>query len=158
MNKSNYKRTRAGVMAIKKFIARHMKVTDRDLDNVRLDNYLNNEMWFRGSRKPPAKIKVIARKEGDIVRVELAEMPDKWKFAKARHERKNKKAEKKAVLPKKKEEKEDKTESAEEKKDEQEKAKSVAVAGEKQMEMQAKTDKHVAKGKAPQIKRLALKK
>lgn len=154
MKKSSHKKTRASVMAVKKFIARHMKVADRNLDNVRLDNYLNNELWARGGKTPLTKIKVIAKREGDVVRVELAEMPDKWKFEKIKHDRRHKKSDKKVV--EKKEEKEEKTD--EEKKDEKEKEKSVAVAGEKQMEMQAKADKHVSKGKAPEIRRLALKK
>lgn len=142
-------------MAIKKFIARHMKIADRDLDKVKLDNYLNNELWFRGSKKPLAKIKVIAKRDGDVVRVELAEMPDKWKFEKIKHEKRHKKADKKVT--EKKEEKEEKT--AEEKKDEKEKESAVAQVREKQAEMQAKADKHAVMDKSPKVQpRLALKK
>ena len=49
---ANYRRTGRAVKAIKKFIAKHMKVPDRDLDKVKLDMYLNNELWFRGRKKP----------------------------------------------------------------------------------------------------------
>src|SRR3989338_703162 len=77
---ANYRRTGKAIKAIKQFIARHMKVPDRDVEKVKLDVYLNQEIWFRGRKKPPAKIKVRARKEGEIVKVELAEMPEHWKF------------------------------------------------------------------------------
>ncbi len=159
MQKPRYKRTRASVQGIKKFVAKHMKVEDRDLDKVKLDIYLNNELWFRGCKKPPAKIKVIVKKQGDIVRVELAEMPEKWKFAKARHEKKHKKIDKK---PAKKEEKlEEKIEKTEEeKKDESEKAKAVADVREKQAEQQSKVQKQAEKSmRSPKMQhRKALKK
>src|SRR3989338_6180265 len=77
---ANYRRTGKAIKEIKKFIARHMKVPDRDVEKVKLDVYLNQEILFRGRKKPPAKIKVRARKEGEIVKVELAEMPEHWKF------------------------------------------------------------------------------
>jgi len=84
-------------------------------------------------------------------------MPDKWKFEKAKHERRHKKAEKKVVLPKKQEEKEEKSE--EEKKDEKAKGQAVADVREKQAEVQTKAGKHVSKDKSPKVQpRLALKK
>ena len=46
----SYKRTRKAIVAIKEFIARHMRVYDRDLDKIKIDSYLNNEIWARGSR------------------------------------------------------------------------------------------------------------
>ena len=51
-----YKRAAKSVKAVKKFIARHMRVPERDADKVKLDVYLNNELWFRGSRKAYNKI------------------------------------------------------------------------------------------------------
>ncbi|OIO80142.1 hypothetical protein AUJ84_04475 [Candidatus Pacearchaeota archaeon CG1_02_32_132] len=156
MNKPSYKRTRASVMAIKKFIARHMKIVDRDEKKVKIDRYLNNELWFRGAKTPFSKIKVIARRDGENVIVELAEMPEKLKFAKIKDERRHKKDDKKKEKAERPEDKIEKTE--EEKKEEKEKAKSVAIAGEKQAEMQAKEQKHMTKLKTPQIKRMALKK
>lgn len=155
MNKARYKRTRASVIAVKKFIARHMKVADRDLDKVKIDSYLNNEMWFRGAKTPFSKIKVIAKKEGEIVRVELADMPEVTKFEKAKHEKRHKKGEK-TIIPKREEKEEARTEA--EIKEEKEKEKSVAVAGEKQMEAQAKAEKHTSRDRAPEVRRLALKK
>ena len=64
-----------------------MKIRDRDLNKIKIDTYLNEALWFRGIRKPPHKIKVRVVKEGEIVRAELANMPAKLKFKKAREER-----------------------------------------------------------------------
>jgi ribosomal protein L31E len=152
-----YKRTAKGVKAIKEFIAKHMRVVDRDTSKVKLDVYLNNELWFRGAKHTYNKIKVRAKKEGEIVRVELVLEPEKIKFLKARQEKIHKKTEKKEVKPEeKKETLEEKTE--EEKKDESEKEKSAAQSKEKFAEQAAKAQKHTVKGKEPVIQRKALKK
>src|SRR3989338_3997715 len=92
-----YERAGKAIKAIKIFIAKHMKVPDRDVDNVRLDVYFNNDIWFRGRKYPPAKVKVKATKEGDIVRVTFADstMPDAVKFIKAKNENRLKSIEKK---------------------------------------------------------------
>ncbi len=156
MKVANYKRGRRSVMTIKSFIAKHMRVVDRDLDKVKLDKYLNNEIWFRGARSPPSKIKVRAIKEGDIVRVQLAEMPAIVKFAKAREERLHKKIDKKKVEVKTEEKKDERTE--EEKKEEVAKEKSVQDAQTKALDTAAKTQKHVTKAKGESFHRMALKK
>jgi large subunit ribosomal protein L31e len=153
---ANYERAGKAIKEIKKFIARHMKVADRDVSKVKLDQWLNQEVWFKGKKKPPAKIKVRAIKEGDIVRVELAELPEFVRFEKAKRERIHKPAEKPVVQPESEEKKEEKTE--EEKKDETEKAKAVADVREKQAEQQAKQQKHLTKAKEPGFHRMALKK
>ena len=152
---ANYRRAGRAAKAIKKFIAKHMKVADRDVDNVKLDRYLNQEIWFRGRQRPPAKIKVRARKEGDIVKVELAELPDHWKFVKQKAERKHKPSEKPKAQSEKKEV-EEKTE--EEKKSEIEKEKSVAEVRALEAKQDAKVAKHTTKVKESTFHRLALKK
>src|SRR3989338_4001819 len=100
-----FKKTPKAVKTIKEFLVKHMKVYDR---------YLNKYLWFRGIRKPPYKVKVRARKEGEIVKVELVDLPEKLKFKKAREEKreqkgaetaKKKKEEKKPELKKPDEEK-----------------------------------------------------
>ena len=156
MKVSRYKRTARSVKAIKEFIAKHMKIPDRDVSKVRLDIYLNNELWFRGCKKPFAKVKVRAKKDGDLVRVELVDVPEKVQFARARHDKLHKKAvEKKA--PKTEEKKEEKSE--EEKKVESEKVKSVEKAHEKIAEKAAKAQKHTtASTTASRAQRKALKK
>jgi large subunit ribosomal protein L31e len=85
LNVPQYRRTGKSIKAIKIFIAKHMKVAERDIKNVKLDVYFNNELWFRGRASPPSKIKVKAIKENGIVRVELADVPEYVKFLKAKH-------------------------------------------------------------------------
>ncbi len=70
-----YKRANKAVKAIKEFLAKHMKIRDRDLKKIKIDRYLNEEIWFRGIRKPPSRIKVKAVKENDVVKAELYELP-----------------------------------------------------------------------------------
>jgi large subunit ribosomal protein L31e len=164
---ARYKRTSKSVKAIKEFIARHMRVPDRDTGKVKLDVYLNNELWFKGSNNPPTKIKVraVKEKEGDV-RVELVEIPENVKFLKAKQEKRHKKVEKKKEeKPAVKEKLEDKIEekkegekTEEDKKEEKEKEKSVEQAQIKAAEQAAKVQKHVVKGKEPQVQRKALKK
>src|SRR3989344_4832699 len=94
LNVPHYERTGKAIKVIKKFIAKHMKIAERDIDKVKLDIYLNNELWFKGRANPPAKVKVKATKEGEIVKVTFVEIPEHVKFLKARHEKIHKKSEK----------------------------------------------------------------
>ena len=150
-----YKRAGKAVKAIKQFIAKHMKVADRDFDKVKLDVYFNNEVWFRGRASPPAKVKVRAVKEGEIVKVTFSEMPSHVAFLKSKHDKFRQKGEKKEI-PKAEEKKEEKTE--EQKKDETEKEKSVEQQNIQHAEQQAKAEKHLTPVKEPKIQRMALKK
>ncbi|MEK6893883.1 MAG: 50S ribosomal protein L31e [Nanoarchaeota archaeon] len=137
----SYKRTAKAVKAIKEFIAKHMKVTNRDLNLVKIDSYLNNEVWYRGSATPPARVTVKATKHGEEVKVTFVQDPEHVKFARQRHSNRNVKVTKTVTAPEVK--KEEKTE--EEKKIESEKEKSAAIANEKLAEAQVKEQKHVAK-------------
>ena len=156
---ANYRRAGRAIKEIKKFIARHMKVPERDVSKVKLDSFLNQEIWFRGRMKPPAKIKVRAIKEGDIVKVELAELPEHWKFVKDKKERKHKPAPKiektKKVTEEKSEEKMDEESGANA---EREKEKSVAEARALDAKHQASAQKHTTKVKETGFHRMALKK
>jgi len=141
-----YKRVPKAIKALKKFVARHMKVRDRDLKKIKIDKYLNEEMWFRGIKKPPHKIKVKAKKlENGNVIVELAELSEKAKWKKAKEEKLKKEAEKKKEKgeEKKTEEKEKKSEEGEE-----EKEKATIEAGLKEAGKKAKEVKHEVKAKA----------
>ena len=89
LNVPEYERTGKAIKVIKKFIAKHMKITDRDTDKVKLDVYFNNELWFKGRRHPPSKIKVKASKEGEIVKVSFVEEPAHVKFLKQKHGKKH---------------------------------------------------------------------
>jgi len=154
MKVRRHKRTPKAVKAVKQFIAKHMKVADRDLRNVRLDKWLNNELWFRGIKNPPHKIKVKAVKEGDIVKVTLLNIPERIKYAIER-ENKDEKLQDKKKKPVTEEKQEEK--SQEEKKEEKEKEASAMDAKELQAEMQAKEQKHIAKQKPIKSERIQIK-
>ncbi|MDO8623632.1 MAG: 50S ribosomal protein L31e [archaeon] len=151
-----YRRAGKAISAIKKFIVRHMKIRDGDENKVKIDRYLNEEIWHRGIKHPPVKIKVKATKEGENVIVELAVLPDVLKFKKAREEGREKKAEeKKKPVEKEKPQEEGQREKesadAEKKEDEKEKTKSVEEATEKMDKMDAKKMKHT---NVPKVKPL----
>ena len=171
-----YKRANKAIKAIKEFLVRHMKIRDRDLKKIKIDTYLNEEVWFRGIKKPPAKIKVKAIKIGDEVRVELVDYADKLKFKKLRQEKIEKEAKaivesKKKTLDKMKEAtqkvKKEEPEATEEEKTaplgvpqstesrgkEKEKKASVIEAGEKMQKEAAKKAKHEVVKSAKQPKR-----
>ncbi len=156
LNVPEYKRARQAVKAIKIFIAKHMKVPDRDVDKVKVDVYLNNEIWFRGRTKPPTRIRVKAKKVGDIVTVDFVETPQFVKFLKAKHQKMHKKSTKKPEVKEKHEHPEEKTE--EQKHDEKEKEKAVEQQNIKQAEQAVKEHKHLTPIKEPKINRMALKK
>ena len=96
-----YRRAAKAIKAIKEFLVRHMKIYDRDLKKIKIDKYLNEQIWFRGIKRPPHKIKVKAIKDGENVKVELVNFPDKLKFKKLREEKLEKTA-KDAIKKKKK--------------------------------------------------------
>ncbi len=139
LNVPHYRRAKKAVKTLKEFMVRHMKIRDGDTRKVKVNIHLNNEIWFRGIRKPLNKIKVKAKKIEDIVYVELADIPEVVKFKIAREEKR------KSSVGKKKEKKKEETkkEKVEEKEDEKaEKEASVKMAKEK-----VKSTKHTAQGK-----------
>lgn len=153
-----YKKTNKAIRTIKEFIAKHMKVPNRDLNKVKLDRYLNEFVWMRGIRNPPSKIKVKAIRDGEIIRVEVAELPGKIKFKKERLEKREKKAEESGK--KKKAEKEAARETpqeqeiaAEKKKEESEKKAAVVEAGKAMEKAAAKQQKHETRKTPKQPKR-----
>lgn len=152
-----YRRSAKAIKAIKAFVAKHMKVAERDVDKVKLDVYFNNEVWLRGKTNPPNKVKVKATKEGDIVKVTFVQMPERVKFQKAKNERLHQEAPKQAQTPAAAPKAEEKT--ADEKIAEKEKEASVAEAAQKQAKADAKAQKHVTKPEtAKQPQRMALQK
>lgn len=168
-----YKRANKAVKALKQFIARHMKIYDRDLRKIKIDIHLNNEIRFRGMRYPPAKIKVKATKheDGNVI-VRLVELPKHIEFEIARIARreteqieKGKEAEKKETAKAvEKAEKQAKEQTKEEKPSEdkigaKEKRESSKAATEQLEKQQAKKTKHTAGiKKEPIIQRKALQK
>ena len=102
LNVPHYKRAKKAVKTLKEFIVQHMLVRDRDLKKVKVNINLNNEIWFRGIKKPMNKIKVKAKKIDGIVYVELAEIPEYVGFKIAREAKKKVEAENaKVKMPKK---------------------------------------------------------
>lgn len=152
-----YKKTPKAIKTIKEFLVRHMKIYDRDLNKIKIDKYLNEMIWARGIKKPPIKIKVRAIKEGNIIRVELIEIPNKLRFKRLREEKREQKAEEIGKKKKEKVEKEEKPEEAkkteEEIKEEKEKVKAGEEAGKQIEKAAAKQMKHQAGGKTKQPKR-----
>jgi large subunit ribosomal protein L31e len=152
----SYKKANKAVKTIKEFLARHMKVADRDLDNVRIDKYLNEMIWHRGIKHPPAKIKVKAIKEDGIVRVTAVEYPTNLKFKKLRAEKlenKSKEVAKKKKSEKAEEEKVEVPQTEEKKIEEKEDKKSTVEAEEKIEKALAKEEKHTTVEKSPKEKK-----
>lgn len=142
-----YERSGRAIKAIKKFVAKHMKVPDRDVRNVKLDVYFNNEVWFRGRANPPSKVTVKVRKEGDIVRVEFVETPEYVKFLQSKHGKRHQKSDKKESRSETKSEVKEGTDSdgVDDKVAEKEKASATEQANMKEAKLDAKADKHTAK-------------
>ena len=153
-----YERWRIAIRTIRRFIAKHMKIPERDLTKVKLDVYFNNELWFRGRRKPPAKVKVMAIKENDIVKVNFVEIPERIKFLKSKVEKLHKKPEVKWKKPESKEESKPEEKPEEKKIEEKEKEQSVAEQRLKETEQQVKAEKHLTKKKETSYHRMALQK
>jgi len=154
-NTPQYKRVPKAIKVLKQFLAKHMKVDERDTDKIKLDMYLNLEMWHRGIRKPLAKIKVKARKfESGIVRVELVDIPEAIKWKMEKHKKQTDKVGKKEE--KKVEEIKEKTKD--EKNVEEEKKKSEVEAGLKMQEQEHKELKHVMNKEKPEVHRMAMQK
>lgn len=145
-----YKKANKAVKTIKEFLARHMKIYDRDLNKIKIDKYVNEAVWARGIKKPLHKVKVKAIKEGDIVRVELAEFSDKLKFKKAKEEQMMAKAEEGVKKKKPVEEEKPETKSEQDVKEEKEKKSAVVEAGAKGAKKATTQMKHQAGGKAKQ--------
>jgi len=181
LNVPQYRRAKKAVRLIKEFLARHMRVEDRDLRKVKVDIYLNNEVWFRGIKKPANKIKVKAVKRDGIVYAELAEIPDAVKFARMKNEKRLITAKLGKIKKKDKEKapngvpqggggkekvdgKEDDKDGdgVKDEKEEKEDRKAGAEKKEKEAKVESKVEKHTAKAKTGKqdkgmIQRKALK-
>jgi len=89
----NWKRTPKAVIALKQFLAKHMKAKE-----IRLGKEVNDLIWKNGIRNPPHKIKVnVSKNKEGVVTAEL--------FGLVKKEKKSKKEKKVAVKEAKKEKK-----------------------------------------------------
>lgn len=139
-----YRRAKKAISAIRKFLVRHMRVTDRDIKLVKIGKWLNEAVWARGIRNPPTKVKIKAMKYLDgHVEVELVELPKKAQFVKAREEKSKVAVQKKEEVKEKKKE-EVKPEEAEKLEHEKELLKQKTKAIEKEL-IKPKHDAHKGK-------------
>ena len=92
LRESKWKKSKKSVALVRNFLKRHMKT-----DDIKLDKSITEEIWKRGSHKPPTKIRIKAYE------TEGGEKDEKKKFVKAellgvvREEVKEKKEESKSV-------------------------------------------------------------
>ncbi len=167
-----YKKTPKAIKTIKEFLAKHMKVENRDLNKIKIDKDLNQFLWARGIRKHPSKIKVRTVKEGENVRVYLVDYPNNLKFKKLREEKLKQTAlerveSKKSMMQKMKEtlqkpaeEKDKNKDGVDDKKEVSEKEKATAEAAQKFQKEKAKESKRQTEKpkKATKPVRVALQK
>jgi len=89
---AKHKRAKRAVRAVREFLSRHMKAEMKD---IKIERWLNNELWRKGITKPAAKVKVKAVKdENGIVRAELFELPEFAKKIEAKLKAKEEKSKK----------------------------------------------------------------
>jgi large subunit ribosomal protein L31e len=121
-----YRRAKKAIRAMKEFLAKHMKVKDRELGKIKIDGWVNRAIWSRGIKNVPHKITVKATKYSDeTVQVELIGLPKSFKaedsFLKKKIEKakKREEAKKKEMEKKEKEKKAEKIEPKEDKSEEE---------------------------------------
>jgi large subunit ribosomal protein L31e len=169
-----YKKANKAIKTIKEFLARHMKVPDRDLNKIKLDLQINELIWQRGIKKPLHKIKVKVVKKDDLVLVSAVDIPDKIKFRHARIEKRESAAKealesKKTMMQKAKEsmkgsskveEEKDKDkdkDGVDDKVEEKEKKKSEEIANKTMEKQLAKEMKHTTQPKSGKEKAANIK-
>jgi len=154
LNVPHYRRAKKAVKTLKEFMVRHMNIRDGDTRKVKVNIHLNNEIWFRGIKKPLAKIKVRAKKVAGIVYVELAEVPKVVKFKIAREEKAKAASvmDKKGVkkVEKEKVEADKDKDGVDDKKEEDERKKAGAEKAASAAKEKSKSLKHTAQGKHAQ--------
>ncbi|MBI5158841.1 50S ribosomal protein L31e [Candidatus Micrarchaeota archaeon] len=115
-------RAKRAVKELRSFIARHMKASE---EKVKINNEVNSLLFACGMKKPPRRLKLRAKKDGEgavvVSLVNSTEKPEAKKEEKAKKEKKQKpskpKQEKKPVEEKPKE-KENKNEGVQAEKNE----------------------------------------
>jgi len=140
-----YKRAKKAVKTIKVFLAKHMKVSERNIKKVKIDSWVNHAVWVRGIKKPPQKINVKAIKDSEgNVKVEFVGLPPKFKIEEEKLKKKIEKSKKKEEVKekeRKKLEEEKKRKKEEEKKKTGEKEKAEEKEEKKEKEETEKEEK-----------------
>jgi large subunit ribosomal protein L31e len=95
-----YKRAKKAVRAIREFLSRHMKV---EMANVKIEKYLNLELWKHSIKHPPSRVKVnVTKDDKGVVRAELFGAPKEEKKVEAPKKAPAKKEAPKEAAPEKK--------------------------------------------------------
>lgn len=149
-----WKRAKKAIKAIRKFLARHMKVPERDESKIKIDVWVNRAIWIRGAKKPPYKITVKAIKDKDgNVKVEFVGLPRKYKVEEEmllkKIEKERKKREEKEKAKKKKEEEKKKEEVKKKEKERKEKKKEEEV---KEKILRKETEEKIKPKELTQVK------
>ena len=71
---ARWRRAEKAVNTVRSFVVQHAKAED-----VKVGRWLNEAIWKRGAKNPPARVRVDVKKEDDYVMVELTELPRKAK-------------------------------------------------------------------------------
>jgi len=160
-----YRRTERAIKAIRTFVMRHMKLycTEQEAKKlVKIGRWLNEELWSRGIRKPPAKVHVKAKKYADNrVEVELEKLPPAAAFEAARLEKKAKEKKVEKKVEEKKPEPKPEEAKAEEKKEEEKAKEEITKKEVKVIEKKVEHKEKIAEPKKPKkhmMHRMALEK
>jgi len=120
LKSARHKRAKKAIRAVKEFLAQHMRA---EMENIKVEKWLNQFIWKDGEKNPPAKVKVkVTKDEKGIVRVELLNLSEKAKKIEAKDKAMAEKHKKEKVDKKKEEKTEHKAEDKKEEKTEEEKA------------------------------------
>ncbi|MCD6547079.1 MAG: 60S ribosomal protein L31 [Nanoarchaeota archaeon] len=90
LKKARWKRAKRAVSTLRNFIKRHMKT-----DIVKISKEVNEFIWQFGGKRVPSKVKVVAKKQKDVVEVTLAGVKKQSKKQKKEKKKEEKKSEKK---------------------------------------------------------------
>ena len=147
---ARWKKSKKAVKGLKEFLAKHMKVENRDTKLVKIGKHANNLIWKHGIRNPPHHIKVIAKKDDKgIVHAEIEGAP----VEKPKEDKKGKKAEKKEASDKaEKKTEEKKQEKKPEDKEKPVKAEEKKPEVKKDVKKEKKEDDTVVNGTKPNTK------
>jgi len=143
-----HKRAKKAVRAIRLFLSKHMKV---EFEDVKIGRFLNEYLWARGIKNPPAKVKVKVIREEGIARAELLDLSEKQKKmleeekkteeTKKKEKEEQEKAAKAKEEAEKKAEKEEKKKETEEEKEEKEKKKEMLKEDIKEIKKEVNEEK-----------------
>ncbi len=105
MKTARWRRAKKAISSIRSFMKRHMKA-----ESVKIGKELNEVIWERGGKKVPSKVSVFAKKEENVVIVNLSDISQKPKKKEEKEKPKEEAKQKKAVEETQKQEEKTKSE------------------------------------------------